>query len=180
MQKALFLDRDGVINEDFDYVHRIEDFKFKNGIFEFCQLANSKGYLIFIITNQAGIARGYYSERDFLILSKWMLSEFKKNQCTITKVFFCPYHPDYGIGKFRRNSFFRKPGPGMILKAAKRFSVDLSESILIGDQLTDIEAGMNAGIKRNILIVSPKVGDLKYSAEYIKVNSLKDALDHIV
>jgi D-glycero-D-manno-heptose 1,7-bisphosphate phosphatase len=77
-KKALFLDRDGVVNKDFDYVFRMEDFHFQEGIIELCQKANDKGYLIFIITNQAGIARGYYTERQFILLTKWMLREFKK------------------------------------------------------------------------------------------------------
>ncbi|MBM9546272.1 HAD family hydrolase [Leptospira sp. 201903074] len=155
LNKALFLDRDGVINEDYDYVYQIQNFQFKPGIFELCQYANSKGYLIFVITNQAGIARGYYSEREFWKLTQWMLGEFQKHKCVISKVYFCPFHPDFGNSKYKRISSFRKPGPGMILKAGKRFHVDLPGSVLIGDQTTDLEAGLNAGIGKNLLLLNP-------------------------
>ncbi|MCW7466191.1 HAD family hydrolase [Leptospira levettii] len=180
LSKALFLDRDGVVNIDYDYVHRIDDFVFQDGIFELCQLANEKGYLIFIITNQAGIGRGYYSERDFLRLTRWMLSEFEKHKSHITKVFFSPYHPEHANGKYKRQSIFRKPNPGMILKAAKRYSLDLSKSILIGDQFSDIDAGINAGIKTNILIVNSENDNGKPYHNSIKVSTLKETFTHLI
>lgn len=175
LNKALFLDRDGVINEDYDYVYRLEDFHFKLDIFELCQYAIEKGYLIFIITNQAGIARGYYSERDFWRLTKWMLGEFRKHNCEISKVYYCPYHPDFGNSKYKRISPFRKPGPGMILKAAKRYHVDLSNSVLIGDQITDLEAGLNAGITKNLLILNQNKKRESIPDSVFLINSLKEA-----
>ncbi|TGL77319.1 D-glycero-alpha-D-manno-heptose-1,7-bisphosphate 7-phosphatase [Leptospira jelokensis] len=180
LTRALFLDRDGVVNLDYDYVHRVEDFVFQDGIFELCQLANAKGYLIFIITNQAGIGRGYYSERDFLILTKWMLSEFKKKNCNIRKVFFCPYHPEHAKGKYKRNSFFRKPNPGMILKAARRYSLDLSKSVLVGDQISDIDAGINAGINTNILILSQKNENQLSHSSFVSVGSLRESFPYFI
>jgi D-glycero-D-manno-heptose 1,7-bisphosphate phosphatase len=137
--KALFLDRDGVINIDKGYVHKIEDFEFIEGIFDLCKSYQDKGYLIIVITNQAGIARGYYTEEDFLKLSEWMKKEFAKKNVIITDIFYCPHHPD-----FTGECECRKPKPGMILEAAKKYNIDLSKSILIGDKITDIEAGKRA------------------------------------
>ncbi len=147
MNKAVFLDRDGVINIEKNYVYKIEDFEFMPGIFDLCRKYQQEGYLIFIITNQAGIARGYYTEKQFLILTDWMIKELKKQDITITKVYFCPHHPD-----FTGECECRKPNPGMILQAAKEFDIDLSESILIGDKESDIEAGKRAGVSININI----------------------------
>jgi D-glycero-D-manno-heptose 1,7-bisphosphate phosphatase len=179
-KKALFLDRDGVVNKDFDYVHRIEDFHFQDGIMELCQKANDKGYLIFIITNQAGIARGYYTERQFIHLTKWMVGEFKKNNVPIRKVFYCPYHYEEGVGKYKQHSNFRKPNPGMILKAARRYSIDLSRSILIGDQYSDIKAGLLAGVERNLLILSPKIKKTINDLDAIEIHNLRESLSFLI
>lgn len=150
--KALFLDRDGVINVDKNYVHKIEDFEFTEGIFEVLKHFQALGYLLIIITNQAGIGRGYYTESQFFTLTNWMINEFKKRGITISKVYYSPYHPQFGIGIYKKDSFCRKPKPGMILIAQKEFNIDLSQSILVGDKETDIEAGINAGIPVNILV----------------------------
>ena len=93
--KALFLDRDGVINKEKDYLYKIEDFEFIDGVFETCQYFQSKGHIIIIITNQAGIARGKYSEKDYEILTEWMKNEFIKKDIKITQVYHCPHHPNY-------------------------------------------------------------------------------------
>jgi D-glycero-D-manno-heptose 1,7-bisphosphate phosphatase len=150
--KALFLDRDGVINVDKNYVYRVEDFEFIDGIFDVLRFFQERGYLLIIITNQAGIGRGYYTEEDFHRLNTWMLGVFKDKGIIINKVYYCPYHKEHGIGQYKRDSYDRKPNPGMILKAVKDFNIDLSKSILIGDKESDIEAGINAGIPKNILI----------------------------
>ena len=148
---ALFLDRDGVVNIDRAYVHEQEDFEFVDGIFELCRHARSQGYLIFVVTNQAGIARGYYSEDDFLRLTQWMCERFVAEGAAIDKVYFCPFHPEHGIGRYKLDSPFRKPGPGMILQAAEEFGVDLAASVLVGDMATDIQAGIAAGVGCNLL-----------------------------
>jgi D-glycero-D-manno-heptose 1,7-bisphosphate phosphatase len=142
MKKALFLDRDGVINVEKNYVYRIEDFEFTPWIFELCKKYQNSGYLIFVITNQAGIARRIFTEADFFILTDWMIQQFKNQDITITKVFFCPHHPD-----FTGNCDCRKPNPGLILQAAQEYDLNLPDSILIGDKESDILAGYNAGIK---------------------------------
>lgn len=178
--KALFLDRDGVINEDFDYVYRTQDFQFKPEIFELCRIANANDYLIFVITNQAGIARGYYSERDFYKLTKWMLGEFKKQNCNVAKVYYCPYHPDFGNEKYKRSSNFRKPNPGMILKAAKRFSINLEKSLLVGDQVTDLEAGFNSGIQKNFLLLNPNKKKQTPHPQATVIENLKEVIPFLV
>ncbi|MDD1504957.1 HAD family hydrolase [Lysinibacillus sp. CNPSo 3705] len=170
MKKALFLDRDGVINIEKNYVYRIEDFEFVNGIFEFVKSFQDKGYLIIIITNQAGIGRGYYTEEDFHILNNWMINQFLKNEIVITEVFYCPFHPTHGIGKYLRDSVDRKPNPGMILKAKEKYDINLMESILIGDKVTDILAGEVAGVKLNILIENHNLEGLFFKYFYSNVS----------
>jgi D-glycero-D-manno-heptose 1,7-bisphosphate phosphatase len=150
-QPALFLDRDGIINVDHDYVFRRQDFEFIDGIFSLCRHATSLGFRIFVITNQAGIGRGYYTEQDFFALTDWMCGVFRDHGITIDKVYFCPFHPEHGIGKYKISSPFRKPGPGMILQAAEEFGIDLPGSALLGDRETDVEAGIAAGVGRNLL-----------------------------
>jgi D-glycero-D-manno-heptose 1,7-bisphosphate phosphatase len=144
---ALFLDRDGVVNKETDYVCRIEAFNFVENIFRLCKIFQTKGYGIFIITNQSGISRGYYSENDYLVLTDWMLSRFLENGITISKVYYCPHHPDIS-GPCN----CRKPNPGLIEQAEIEFNLDLSNSILIGDNISDIMAGKSAGVGTNILI----------------------------
>ncbi|MCP4670086.1 MAG: HAD family hydrolase, partial [Desulfobacula sp.] len=116
---ALFLDRDGVINVDRAYVNRPDDFEFIDGIFEICSQAKKLGYKIFVITNQSGIGRGLYTEHDFLKLTDWMNQVFKTRGINIDKVYFCPFHPEHGIGEYKKVSLCRKPAPGMIHKAAE-------------------------------------------------------------
>lgn len=140
---GLFLDRDGVINRDFGYVYKIEDFKIIPGVLKALKGFLKLNYKIFIITNQSGIQRGYYSLKDFEILTKHMLEIFKKNNIFITKVYYC---------KHLSGCENRKPNPGMILRAKKEFNIDLKNSILVGDKQSDIQAGINAGISRNFLV----------------------------
>lgn len=154
-RKALFLDRDGVINVEKNYVYRIEDFEFMPGIFELCAEAQSLDYRLVVITNQAGIARGYYTEDDYQELTSWMVDAFGKRGIAIERVYHCPYHPTAGIGAYRRDSFHRKPNPGMILEARDVLDLDLAHSILVGDKDTDIEAGRAAGIPYNVRLLAP-------------------------
>ena len=149
MKKALFLDRDGVINIDKNYVHKISDFEFVDGIFDLCKYYQDRGYLIFVITNQAGIARGYYDHNDFALLTSWMTGQFKQNDILISKVYYCPHHPG-----FDKECDCRKPNPGMIFQAQKEFDVDLANSVLIGDKESDLQAGKNAGIQNLILVAA--------------------------
>lgn len=158
--KALFLDRDGVINVDHGHVGKIENFDFIEGIFELCKKAQSAGYLIIVVTNQAGIAKGYYSEERFLELTKWMERKFLNQGIKITKTYYCPYHIDAVIEKYRQDSFNRKPNPGMILKAIDEFNIDPQNSIMIGDRDSDIEAAQRANIESRILVNNQNPGFL--------------------
>lgn len=151
MNKALFLDRDGVVNVERHYVHRREDFEFVDGIFELCSRARAQSYLLIVITNQSGIARGYYSEADFRHLTAWMTQEFGRRGIDIAAVYYCPFHPQAGIGRYRAESFERKPAPGMILRAARDFDLDLTQCILIGDRACDMQAATAAGVGLKVL-----------------------------
>lgn len=154
MNKALFLDRDGVININHGHVGSIDRFNFYIEIFKIVKFMKSKGFKIIIITNQAGIAKGYYTEEDFLFLTDWMLKKFRENNAHIDKVFYSPYHPTHGIGKYLKDDYSRKPNPGMLLKAKEIFNLDMPNSYLIGDKMTDILAGINANIKNNLILGS--------------------------
>lgn len=151
-RRALFLDRDGIINHDPGYVFRIEEFVFIDGIFELCHAAVNDGYLLIVVTNQAGIARGYYSEADFLRLTGWMCHRFEKERAPITKVFYCPFHPQHGKGDYLAESFDRKPNPGMLLRAAAEFQISLADSAMLGDKESDMEAARRAGLDLRILL----------------------------
>lgn len=145
-KRALFLDRDGVINVDHGYVYRPENFEFVEGIFSLCEAAQRLDYLLVVVTNQAGIARGYYSEAEFFELMGWVDRQFIQRGITLSAVYHCPYHPIHGIGPYKRESEDRKPRPGMLLRAALDLNLDLGNSVMIGDQLTDIEAAALAGV----------------------------------
>lgn len=160
-KKALFLDRDGVINVDHGYVSKIEDFEFIEGIFPLCRKAKELGYLIIVVTNQSGIGRGYYTEVDFHNLMNWVKQEFVRNGVEIDKVYYSPYHEVHGIGKYKQDSEDRKPKPGMILKARDELGIDLAKSILVGDKEKDIEAAIAAGIGSNALFTTDKSVDTK-------------------
>ena len=152
MKTAAFIDRDGIINVDKGYVHKKEDVSFVPGIFRLCRLLQEKGFKIIVITNQSGIARGLYDVEDFNRLMEWMKVQFAEHGINIAGVYFCPHHPTEGQGEFKKDCQCRKPKPGMLLKAQQELDIDLTESVLIGDKETDIQAGLNAGIKKNFLI----------------------------
>lgn len=152
--RALFLDRDGVINVDHGYVSTPERTEFVEGIFELVTAANVLGYLVIVITNQAGIARGYYSEDDFRAYMAWVRGEFARHGARIDDVFYCPHHPDAGLGPYRQQCICRKPAPGMLLDAQRKFGIDLSQSLLVGDMPTDIEAAKAAGVGTAVLLGS--------------------------
>ncbi|MEQ1889848.1 MAG: HAD family hydrolase [Alphaproteobacteria bacterium] len=154
MRRALFLDRDGVINADTGYISRIDEIRFIEGIFDLCRTACGLGYLLIIATNQSGIGRGYFTEQDFQKLTGWMRERFAAERAPLAAVYHCPYHPE-GIGQYRRQSDWRKPAPGMLLQAAADFSLDLSASLLIGDSEHDILAARAAGLGAAIRFGDP-------------------------
>jgi D-glycero-D-manno-heptose 1,7-bisphosphate phosphatase len=177
--RALFLDRDGVINIDHGYVHRKDQVDFVEGIFDVCRHACSLDYYIIVVTNQAGIGRGYYSQLDFEELMIWMKDIFAEQGCPMTDIYWCPYHPTAGVGHYRRDSFWRKPKPGMILAAANRYSLELKKCVLIGDKISDLEAGKTAGVGHNILYKSSVLGDSKGDASVNTIYYLVDAINYL-
>lgn len=147
MPKALFLDRDGVVNVEKNYLHKIEDFELIDGIIEVCRVYQDNGYLVIIVTNQSGISRGYYTQEDFATLSQWMVEYFKTFGITITHIYHCPHHESIdGVCECR------KPEPGMFLEAQKEYDLDMAGSVMIGDNERDIEAALRAGVGMNILL----------------------------
>lgn len=141
--KALFLDRDGVVNVDTGYVHREEDFRLVPGIVELCRRAREKGYLVIVVTNQSGIGRGMFAEEDFARLTEHMKGVFSSAGAEIADVFHCPSvddgHPD------------RKPNPGLFLKAAAAHGLNMAACVSVGDRERDIRAAVAAGVGRNFL-----------------------------
>ena len=169
---AAFLDRDGVINEERNYVHRIEDFEFLPGTLQACREFVAAGYLLVVVTNQAGIARGYYNTADFETLTRWMELRFAEAGAPLSGVYYCPHHPEATIADLRRACDCRKPAPGLILQAQRDLGIDLRRSFLVGDKLSDIEAGHAAGMGRCFLLSD--VRDASATA------SLRNCVDAVV
>src|SRR5215471_3966518 len=154
-RRALFLDRDGVINVDHGYVHRVDRFEFVPGIFDLVRFwTNDLQQPVVVATNQSGIGRGYFDERAYADLTDWMRERFAAERAPIARVYHCPYHPQHGVGEYRRDHPWRKPNPGMFLQAASDLDLDLAQSAILGDKINDIEAGEAAGIGLRILVAS--------------------------
>lgn len=146
MEKVVFLDRDGTINIEKNYLHKIEDFEWEKEAKKAIKIFNDLGYKVIVITNQSGIARGYYTEEDVIKLHYYMNKELKRNNTKIDKYYYCPHHKD-GKGKYKKECLNRKPEIGFFEKIQKEFKVDLRNSIIVGDKLSDLEAGIRIGIK---------------------------------
>ncbi len=152
MRRAAFLDRDGVINADHGYVHRIEDFEFLPGVFEAVAELARLGLEAVVVTNQAGIGRGMYTEADFAALTDWMCARFAAQGAPIAAVYHCPHHPTLAQGALRIACDCRKPAPGMLLQAARELGVDLPASVFFGDKCDDMRAGRAAGVGTKVLL----------------------------
>jgi len=152
MIKVAFLDRDGVINIDYGYVVIREQFKFSDGVFTACRLLRDLGYKLIVVTNQSGIARGYYSEQDFLDLNKWMCEQFTKQDVPLLDVFYCPHHPQAVIPHYRQICRCRKPSPGLIEQACDKYPIDIEKSIMIGDRKSDMQAAQAGGVGKFYLL----------------------------
>ncbi len=178
MARALFLDRDGTINVDHGYVHRIEQFEFVPGIFELVRFAvHELGWPVIVTTNQSGIGRGYFSEADFEALTRWMCERFAAENAPLTRIYHCPYHPRHGIGAYRIDHPWRKPKPGMMLQAAADYGIDLGKSVAIGDSARDIEAAETAGI--GLCLHLNPAGGANAPTKHPAVGSLAEALNFI-
>ena len=151
-RKALFLDRDGVININHGYVHAPGQTDWVPGIFELVANAHARGCLPVVVTNQAGIGRGLYDEAMFLDYTAWMHAQFAARGTPLLATYWCPHHPQAGIGVYGIECDCRKPRPGMLLAAAARFDVDMRASWMIGDKATDMEAAAAAGVGQRHLL----------------------------
>lgn len=155
-KRAIFLDRDGVINTDNGYVSVVDDFEFIDGVIEALQALKAQGYLIVVITNQSGIARGYFTEEQFHILTEWMDWSLADRGVDLDGIYYCPHHAEHGIGKYKLDCDCRKPKAGMINEAVQELDIDISQSILVGDKVSDLQAGIAAGISNNYLVRTGK------------------------
>ena len=152
--KAVFVDRDGVLNEDSGYTYRLSDLRLLDGVIEGLQSILALDFKVIIITNQSGIARGIFSTEELQTFMKGLMNVFFENQINVTDYFYCPHHPQGRLLEYSIKCSCRKPEAGMLFDAKKKYNLDLSKSILIGDKETDILAGENANLFSNILIDS--------------------------
>ncbi len=170
--KTIFLDRDGVINKEVRYLYRLSDFEFIDGVFDACLYFQKLSYKIIIISNQSGIARGYYNENDYLKLTEWMLDQFNDNGINILDIFYCPHSPESLCE-------CRKPKPGMLIEAKDKYNIGMKDSWMIGDKETDIEAANLAGINNTILVRSGHLVDESNSNSKFIVDSIKQSKEVI-
>lgn len=176
--KAAFLDRDGVINVDHGYVSSPEQFEFIDGVFDACRHLQQQGYLLIVVTNQSGIGRGYYNEQQFHVLTDWMKAQFEAHGVTLTDVFFCPHHPVNAIPPYQIDCDCRKPAPGMLVQAIKKYQIDPNQSLMLGDKKADMQAAKAAGVARKVLVLSGQslTAEDKASADEVWP-SIKTALE---
>ncbi|USP14569.1 D-glycero-beta-D-manno-heptose 1,7-bisphosphate 7-phosphatase [Vibrio gazogenes] len=153
---AVFLDRDGVINIDSGYVHDEHDFHFIDGVFEATKRLKEMGYLLVVVTNQAGIARGLFSEDRFLSLTQWMDWNFIDHGVELDGIYYCPHHPEHGLDKYKQACDCRKPQPGMFISARDFLNIDMANSVMVGDKPSDLIAAQAAGVSTSILVRTGK------------------------
>jgi D-glycero-D-manno-heptose 1,7-bisphosphate phosphatase len=177
-ERALFLDRDGVVNEEVGYLHRVDEVRFVDGIFSLCRTAMGLGYKLIVVTNQAGIARGYYSEKDFYALMEWMRCALRAEGVELDAVYHCPFHPEHGVGQYKREHEDRKPGTGMLRKGATELGVSLAESVMVGDRCSDVGAANAAGLRQAFLISGTEAEGC--GGEYVAVKSLAEVEQWLV
>ena len=146
-QRAVFLDRDGTINVEKSYLINVDEFEFIHGVPEALKKLQDAGFLLVVVTNQAGIARGYFSSEQVEKLNSYMAGLLEQYGVTLAGIYFCPHHPTCGQGEYLVDCDCRKGKPGMLLQAANELSIDLTTSFMVGDKLADIQAGQAAGCK---------------------------------
>lgn len=146
MERVIFLDRDGTLNEEVNYLHRKEDLRILEGVPEAIRLLKAAGYKIVVVTNQAGVARGYYEEADVKALHSYMNELLTVQGAAIDYFFYCPHHPEHGIGPYKCLCHCRKPETGLFEMAERCYNIDKEESWMIGDKLIDVQAGRNYGV----------------------------------
>lgn len=154
MNRALILDRDGVINKEVGYLHKVNEFEFIDGVFDTCLSFQNAGYKIVVVTNQAGIGRGYYTEGQYQRLTEWMVDQFLSHAVVIDAVYYCPHHPTHGQGAYKQECDCRKPAAGLLLQAQRDLALNLAESVMVGDKVSDMHAARLAGVGRLVLVRS--------------------------
>jgi len=164
MKKAVFLDRDGTINEDKNYLYEIDKFKFLPGVLEGLKRFKEAGYLLIIVTNQSGIGRGFYTEEQYLELEDWMRQKMRECGAEPDDVFYCPHLPDAPVLQYRKKCLCRKPNMGLFEEAIKKWDIDVASSIVIGDKIRDLTLCKN-GLTKGFLVYSP--GDKEVFMENI-------------
>ena len=160
MERAVFLDRDGTVIQDVGYLDECDRIKFLPKVGKAIKLLNESGFKVIVITNQSGVARGYFTEETVKEINEYIHESLAEQGASIDMVYYCPHHIEGIIEEYRRECYCRKPDPGMIEEAAREFGIDLENSFVIGDKISDIEAGRRAGCK-TILLASedlPKNG----------------------
>ena len=179
-QKAIFLDRDGTINVEKNYLYKIEDFEFLPGVIDGLKKLQDNGFLLVVVTNQSGIARGYYTEEDLKKLNEWMISTLEQSGIHISAIYYCPHHPEALNEKYRKKCDCRKPEIGLFLKAARDLDIDISKSYAIGDKIRDLQ------ICSSSMIDNPAKGYLLYSDSFHEGNikgipgGINEAVDEII
>jgi len=176
--RAIFLDRDGTVTLAGDHIHKIEDMKFVQGAIEGLKKLQGTDYKLIIITNQAGIGRGMYGPEEYFTFRKEMNKRLDQQGISITGEYFCPHHPEKGIEKYKIDCNCRKPKTGMLEQASTDFDLDLSQSWVIGDNLTDIQAGNSAGCK-TIHVLTGEFKEPVKEADFV-AKGLIEAADYII
>ena len=176
LKRAVFLDRDGTLNHDVGYTHKIEDLRLLDGVVEGLQLMAKMGFSLIVTTNQAGIARGYFTEQQMHEFNQHLIEVLEYYGINIDGIYFCPYHATAGLGSYKRESTWRKPQAGMIIQAAKDHQIDLSGSYAIGDKKSDIIAGKNAGCT-SILVLTGVAGNDESKATSLPDYVARDLLE---
>ncbi|PML11143.1 D-glycero-beta-D-manno-heptose 1,7-bisphosphate 7-phosphatase [Vibrio breoganii] len=178
---AVFLDRDGVINVDHGYVHDEHDFEYISGVFEATKKLQQMGYLLVLVTNQSGIARGKFSEERFESLTQWMDWNFSDHGVELDGIYYCPHHPEHGIGDYKQDCECRKPKPGMFISARDFLKIDMQNSIMVGDKAEDMMAAEAAGVGTKILVRTGKpVTEKGEAIASVVLESIKEVPDYLI
>lgn len=178
MNKAIFLDRDGTVNVEVDYLYKAEDFRFEYKADEAIKILNDLGYKIIIVTNQSGIARGYYTEEDLVELHKFLDGELCKVSAKVDGYYYCPHHTKGTIEKYKIECNCRKPNLGMFLEAGKKFDIDFANSFIVGDKMSDLEAGLRLGMSS--ILVQTGHGEDEEKSLYFKAKVYKNLYDFAI
>jgi len=183
MNRAVFIDRDGVITQEPPYyAHKLSELNFVANAARAIGLLNKNGFVVIVVSNQAGIAHGYYQEEDTLLFNQAVEENLSKMDARIDATYYCPHHPEAKIERYRVKCDCRKPEPGMLTRAASELDVDLKQSFMVGDKLSDIEAGRRAGCKTIMVKTGQGLEELKakqIECDYV-ADDLYDAVKHIL